>query len=91
MLRASKSSDASSGLPDPETPAGGRGKDGRIHNDKLMAHQAAQRDVASLYLYIRCHFLYISMACWRALLGFDEDHLARLCWGCRQCLLTQLL
>ena len=36
-------------------------------------------------------FLYISMACWRALLGFDEDHLARLCWGCRQCLLTQLL
>ena len=32
VLHASESPDASSGLPGP--PAGGRGKDGRIHNDK---------------------------------------------------------
>ena len=27
----------------------------------------------------------------RRLLGSEEDHLVRLCWGCRQCLLTPLL
>ena len=64
VLRASRSSSASFGLPDP--PAGGRGKDGRIHNDKLRHSTVAQREVASLCLYICCHhFLYISVLCWR--------------------------
>ena len=48
VLRASISSNASSGLPGP--PAGGRGKDGRIHNDCSRYSPAAQREVASLYL-----------------------------------------
>ena len=66
VFRASKSSNASSGLPGP--PAGGRGNDGRIHDDQLRHSTAAQREVASLCLYICCHhFLYISILCWRAL------------------------
>ena len=64
VLRASESPDASSGLPGP--PAGGRGKDGRIHIDKLRHSTVALREVASLCLYICCHhFLYISILCWR--------------------------
>ena len=64
VLRASRSSNASSGLPGP--PAGGRGKDGRIHNDSSRYSPAAEREVASLCLYICCHhFLYISILCWR--------------------------
>ena len=64
VLRASRSSNASSGPPGP--PAGGRGKDGRIHNDSSRYSTAAQREVASLCLYICCHhFLYISILCWR--------------------------
>ena len=67
VLRASRSSNASSGLPGP--PAGGRGKDGLIHNDKLRHSTAAQREVAPLCVYICCHhFLYISILCWRVLL-----------------------
>ena len=50
VLHASRPSNASSRLPGP--PAGGRGKDGRIHNDKLRHSPAAQREVASLCLYI---------------------------------------
>ena len=64
VLRASRSSNDSSGLPGP--PAGSRGKDGRIHNDSSRYSKAAQREVASLCLYICCHhFLYISILCWR--------------------------
>ena len=64
VFRASRSSNASSGLPGP--PAGGRGKDGRIHNDSSRYSTEAQREVASLCLYICCHhFLYISILCWR--------------------------
>ena len=64
VLRASGSSNASSGPPGP--PAGGRGKDGRIHNESSRYSTAAQRDVASLCLCICCHhFLYISILCWR--------------------------
>ena len=65
VLHASRPSNASSRLPGP--PAGGRGKDGRIHNDELRHSPAAQREVASLCLYIwHHHFLYISTLCWRA-------------------------
>ena len=64
VLRASRSRNASSGLPGP--PAGGRGKDGPIHNDSSRYSPAAEREVASLCLYICCHhFLYISILCWR--------------------------
>ena len=64
VFRASESPEASSGLPGP--PAGGCGKDGRIHNDKLRHSTAAQREVAPRCLYICCHhFLYISILCWR--------------------------
>ena len=43
------------------------GKAGRIHNDSSRYSTAAQREVASLCLYICCHrFLYISILCWRA-------------------------
>ena len=64
VLRASKSSNASSGLPGP--PAGGRCKDGRIRNDSSRYSPAAQREVAPMCLYICCHhFLYISILCWR--------------------------
>ena len=60
-----ESPDASSGLPGP--PADGRGKDGRVHNDKLRHSSGAQREVESLCLYICCHhFLHISILCWRA-------------------------
>ena len=46
VLRASRSFNASPGLPGP--PAGGRGKDGRMHNDSSRYSPAAQREVASL-------------------------------------------
>ena len=64
VLRASRSSNASSGLPGP--PAGGRGKDGRIHNSCSRCSTAAQREVASLCLCtVVITFLYISSLCWR--------------------------
>ena len=64
VLRASESSNASSGLPGP--PVGGRGKDGRIHNSCSRWSTAAQREVASLCcaLFVLA-FLYISSLCWR--------------------------
>ena len=57
VLRASRSSNASSRLPGP--PAGGRGKDGRIHNDSSRYSTAAQREVAPLCLYIYCHHFFV--------------------------------
>ena len=64
VLRASRSPNASSGLPGP--PAGGRGKDGRIHNSCSRCSTAAQREVASLCLCtVVITFLYISSLCWR--------------------------
>ena len=66
VFRASRSSNASSGLPGP--PAGGRGEDGRIHNDSSRLSTAAERKVASPCLYTDIiTFLYISSLCWRAL------------------------
>ena len=48
VLRASRSPNASSGLPGP--PAGGRGKDGRIHNScsRSAAQRQSEREVAPL-------------------------------------------
>ena len=64
VLRASRSPNASSGLPGP--PAGGRGKDGRIHNEAHGIAQRLEQEVAPLCLYICCHhFLHISILCWR--------------------------
>ena len=48
VLHASRSSNASSGLPGP--PAGGRGKDGRIITISSRLSTAAEREVASLCL-----------------------------------------
>ena len=64
VLHASRPSNASSRLPGP--PAGGRGKDGRIHNSCSRCSTAAQREVASLCcaLFVLT-FLYISSLCWR--------------------------
>ena len=71
VLRASRSSNASSGLPGP--PTGGQDKDGRIHNDSSRYSTAAQREVASLYLYICCHHvLYVSALCWRVELRLNR-------------------
>ena len=60
-LRAPRSSNASSVLPGP--PAGGRGKDGRIHNDSSRYSTAAQREVTPLclYLYICCHHFFVHL------------------------------
>ena len=74
VARASGSSNASSGLLG--TPTGGKGKDGRIHNDSSRHSTAAQREVASLFLYIgRHHFLCISTFCWRGRVSHGpRDH-----------------
>ena len=77
VLRASRSSNASSGLPGP--PAGGRGEDGRIHNDCSRYSPAAQREVASLcFVHLLSHFLYISIVC----VGVSLVHR---CWCVREC------
>ena len=88
VLRASKSSNASSGLPGP--PAGSRGKDGRIHNDSSQHSTAAQREVASLCLYTYCHhFLYISILRWRGGGGALSEEADRGIWA--PCLRTPKL
>ena len=72
VLRASRSSSASSRLPGP--PAGG-GKDGRMYNDSSRCSTAAEREVASLcFVHLLSHFLYISILCWR---GFSSSRTER--------------
>ena len=84
VLHASRPSNASSGLPGP--PAGGRGKDGRIHNDCSRYSPAAQREVASLCctLFVLT-FLYISSLCWRGRVpqATDEHVVVRDGFECR--------
>ena len=80
VLRASRSSNASFGLPGP--PAGGRGKDSRIHNDSARHSTAAQREVASLCLYICCHHFCTSTFCAGVGVGVGKQSPERrfFCW-----------